>query len=80
MPPAPLDRCPVCGGAIIAEATLDEEDGWRTFWACAGCANDLWVMLGIRSEIDWPFEEWQVCWERDLVALGFTVAEEWVHA
>lgn len=80
MPLPPLDRCPMCGGHVVAEATLDEEDGWRTFWACVDCQNDLWVALGIRSEIEWPFEDDQVCCEDDLKALGFTVTEEWVHA
>lgn len=79
MSPKPLDSCPVCGGAVVAAATLDEEDGWRTFWACAVCQVDLWVTLGVESAIQWPFEDDQVCWELDLAALGFTVTEEWVH-
>lgn len=80
MPPAPLAACPVCGGHVIAEATLDEEDGWRLFWACVDCQVDLWVTVGIYSEIEWPFEDDDVCNERDLAALGFVVTEEWVHA
>lgn len=80
MPLAPLDTCPVCGDTVVAGATLDEEDGWRLFWACASCQNDLWVALGIESVIDWPFEDDAVCCEADLAALGFVVTEEWVHA
>lgn len=51
-----------------------------------GCSGRAWIArwggekLGIQSEIDWPFGDDQVCFERDLAALGFTVTEEWVHA
>ncbi len=80
LPPPPVEKCPLCGGEIVAEAyikTENGESGWVLQWVCynwepGACPDDQWSV-----PIEWPFEDDASVDEFDLAALGFTVTEEW---